>query len=124
MKKHFCILAAVCIVSSSEPVISQKLIANSSVTGVCYAGNRTNRIYIPPPDDFFKKSAAKGGASITVIYTGFPKNRKLLLSMQHPFWKQFFRPTQILLSLPAGKKLLFRSSCQLRDNRLFRGLFY
>ena len=35
---------------------------------------RVNRIYIPPPDEFFKKSGAKGGASITVYYTGFPNS--------------------------------------------------
>ncbi len=46
-------------------------VTNSAVTGVCYAGNKINRIYIPPPDAFFKKSGSKGGASITVKYTGF-----------------------------------------------------
>jgi hypothetical protein len=53
------------------PVQAQKLIPNSSVTGVCYAGNKINRIYIPPPDSFFKKSGSKSGGSITVYYTGF-----------------------------------------------------
>lgn len=101
MKKYFCILAAVCIVSSSEPVISQKIIANSSVTGVCYAGNRTNRIYIPPPDDFFKKSGSKGGASITVFYTGFPEKSKVAVEYA----------TSILETiLPAGTKITISAS--------------
>jgi hypothetical protein len=73
MKKHLFFLAALYIVASLDPVISQKLISNTSVTGVCYAGNKTNRIYIPPPDQFFKKSG-KGGATVTVNHTGFPKN--------------------------------------------------
>ena len=72
MKKHLSYFVALFIFTSLEPVISQKLISNSSVTGVCYAGNKINRIYIPPPDEFFKKSGGKGGASITVyIYRIF-----------------------------------------------------
>jgi hypothetical protein len=73
MKKHLCFLMALFIVASPDPVFSQKLISNTAITGVCYAGNNTKRIYIPPPDEFFKKSG-KGGATITVLYSGFPSN--------------------------------------------------
>ena len=73
-EKAFCFFVALLIVASLEPVISQKLISNKGITGVCYAGNKTKRIYVPPPDDFFKKSGGKGGASITVLYSGFPNN--------------------------------------------------
>jgi len=71
MKKHLCFLAALFILASPDPVISQKLIPNPGITGVCYAGNKIKRLYIPPPDIFFKKSGEKGGASITVSYSGF-----------------------------------------------------
>jgi hypothetical protein len=71
MKVQLCFLISVCIVTAPAPVLSQKLFPNSTVTGVCYAGNKINRIYIPPPGIFFKKSGIKGGASITVKYTGF-----------------------------------------------------
>ena len=71
MKKHLSLLAAFFVVASFAPVTSQKLILNSSVTGVCYAGSKTHRIYIPPPDEFFRKTGKKGGASITVLYSGF-----------------------------------------------------
>jgi hypothetical protein len=37
---------------------------------VCYAGNKSTKIYVPPPADFLKKSSAKGG-TIKVYYTGF-----------------------------------------------------
>jgi hypothetical protein len=69
MKKHLWFFTSLFIVASLNPVVSQKLKSNTAVTGVCYAGNKVNRIYIPPPADFFKKSAEKGGASITVKYT-------------------------------------------------------
>jgi len=55
---------------------SQELISNHSVTGICYAGNKVNRIYIPPPKIFKMKSGSKGGGSITVVYTGFSTEAK------------------------------------------------
>lgn len=58
------------------PLQSQVLIRNSSVTGVCYAGNKITRIYVPPPDEFFRKSGSKGGGSITVYYNGFATQAK------------------------------------------------
>lgn len=73
MKKRLSLLASFFVVASLAPVTSQKLISNSSVTGVCYAGNKTTRIYIPPPDEFFKKSG-KGGATVTILHPGFPDN--------------------------------------------------
>jgi hypothetical protein len=71
MKKHLFFLICLLVVTSFAPVLSQKSISNSSVTGVCYAGNKSNRIYVPPPDEFYKKAGSKGGASITVLYSGF-----------------------------------------------------
>ena len=50
---------------------AQNLKRNSLITGVCYAGNKVNRIYIPPPAKYFKNKDAKGGAKINVIYSGF-----------------------------------------------------
>jgi hypothetical protein len=61
------------------PVLSlkaQELIPNKAVTGVCYAGTRVNRIYIPPPKSFRTKSDSKGGGKITVIYSGFSSEPK------------------------------------------------
>ncbi|MBI5009509.1 MAG: hypothetical protein HZB98_07660 [Bacteroidia bacterium] len=50
---------------------SQDLIYNKSVTGVCYAGSKTSRIYIPPPGKFLNNRDGKGTGSITVYYSGF-----------------------------------------------------
>ncbi len=54
------------------PLNAQKLIKNTLITGVCYAGDKVNRIYIPPPEEFFRKAGMKGGASVTIYYSGFP----------------------------------------------------
>jgi hypothetical protein len=61
------------------PVISlsaQEIRKNSSVTGVCYAGNKINRIYIPPPKEYFNRIGSKSGGSVTVYYTGFTTQAK------------------------------------------------
>ena len=55
---------------------AQNLIKNSSVTGLCYAGKKITRIYIPPPKEFFAKNGSKSGGSITVNYTGFSSQAK------------------------------------------------
>jgi hypothetical protein len=72
MKKLLVLLICGFFVISVIPVNAQKFIPNSSVNAQCYAGTKVNRIYIPPPPAFFKKSQKKGRASITVYYTGFP----------------------------------------------------
>jgi hypothetical protein len=51
---------------------AQKFIPNESVNTRCYAGKKVNRIYVPPPTSFYKRSASEGGARIKVYYTGFP----------------------------------------------------
>lgn len=48
---------------------------NSAITGVCYAGDKIKRVYVPPPDEFLKKGS-KGGGSIVVNYSGFTDQAK------------------------------------------------
>jgi len=101
MKRHFFFLFAVCIVSTYDPAAAQKLIHNSSVTGVSLAGNRTNRIYIPPPARFLARSDARGKASIKILQSGFPANALGALKYA----------TSILESvLPAGTRITLSAS--------------
>jgi hypothetical protein len=76
MKKDLLYLFLILIIIWAHPLQGQSLILNSSVTGVCYAGNKVNRIYIPPPDQFFSKSGTKGGGSIITYYSGFSTQAK------------------------------------------------
>lgn len=76
MKRLLSLLIVLCVFNSVLPLIAQDLIKNSSVTGVCYAGNKVTRIYIPPPKEFFIKGRSKNGGSITVNYTGFSTQAK------------------------------------------------
>lgn len=101
MKKYICFFSALFIIASLEPVISQKLISNTGITGVSYAGNKVNRIYIPPPDEFFKKSGRKGDASIKVLYSGFPSNA--VVSVE-------YAASILETILPADTKILISAS--------------
>ena len=44
---------------------AQGLIFNRSITGICYAGNKINKVYIPPPKSFSTKSGSKGAGVIS-----------------------------------------------------------
>jgi len=76
MRRYQYWFAVILFIVFSSSVKGQEIIKNSSITGVCYAGNKVTRIYIPPPDSFFKKSGSKGGGSITFYYTGFTTQAK------------------------------------------------
>jgi hypothetical protein len=56
-------------------VEGQPVVSPSSSQKICYAGNKVNRIYIPPPHEL---SRVKGlqGASIKVSYSGFSVDAK------------------------------------------------
>jgi len=69
-------ISVIIIISYYSDLSAQELISNRSVTGICYAGNKINRIYIPPPKSFHAKADAKRGGRITVVYTGFSSEAK------------------------------------------------
>ncbi len=74
MKKLILLNIALVIIASASPLNSQKLIKGSFIAGKTYAGTKVNRIYIPPPKEFWLKAGAKGRASISVYYTSFPQS--------------------------------------------------
>jgi hypothetical protein len=76
MKKSVLFFTIIFIVIANFELQAQKLIPNRSVTGVCYAGTKVKRIYIPPPKGALRRADSKGGGSITVIYTGFTEEAK------------------------------------------------
>ncbi|HKK43655.1 MAG TPA: T9SS type A sorting domain-containing protein [Bacteroidales bacterium] len=77
MKKiaYFLILGLFILVLQSAQ--AQKVVTNKAINSRCYAGTRVNRIYVPPPKPFLKRSSSKGGANIKVYYTGFPDAAKV-----------------------------------------------
>lgn len=72
MKKQLLLLTFIFFVFSVSVVCSQNLIKRSLFTGSTYASDKVNRIYIPPPDEFFKKAGRKNGAKIDFYFTNFP----------------------------------------------------
>lgn len=76
MKKFLSLFIGFMIFISILPLRAQDLIKNSSITGICYAGKKISRFYIPPPKEFFRKERSKSGGSITIYYTGFSSQAK------------------------------------------------
>lgn len=101
MKELLSFFIGLLIFTAALPLKAQKLISNSSVTGVCYAGNKIKRVYIPPPDVFYKKSGLKGGASITVNYSGFSSQAKTAMDYAVSIWESM---------LPADAKITISAS--------------
>src|SRR5450759_1481095 len=101
MKKLFSFFIGLLIITSILPLQAQDLISNSSVTGVCYAGNKVKRIYIPPPDEFYKKAGSKSGGSVTIYYTGFSSQAKIAME---------YAASILETMLPADTKLTILAS--------------
>jgi hypothetical protein len=105
MKKDLLYLILFLVVTSFIPLNGQKFISNSSVTGVCYAGNKINRIYIPPPDEFFKKSGTKSGGSVTIYYSGFSTQAKIAMEYAASILKAMLPPDARLTILASWEKI-------------------
>lgn len=71
MNRQFLIYVILYLFLSVHTINAQELISNESVTGVCFAGNKTTKIYIPPSEKFLKNQGSKKGGSINVYYYGF-----------------------------------------------------
>jgi hypothetical protein len=87
MKRQFPLLIGFLILNSILTLKAQDLIKNSAVTGVCYAGTKINKIYIPPPKEFFRNAGSKSGGTITVNYTGFSSQAKTAFDYAVSIWE-------------------------------------
>jgi hypothetical protein len=76
MRKSGILIAFFLILFPAFKLKAQELISNKAVTGICYAGDKVNRIYIPPPKGFRAMADSKGGGKIIVIYSGFSAESK------------------------------------------------
>lgn len=72
--KRFIIIALFNVFLSAAPANSQDIIYKSVRAGVCYAGNKVKKIYIPPPEQFLLKGLQDPGATINVTYNNTPAN--------------------------------------------------
>jgi hypothetical protein len=105
MKKELLYLIFLSSLTLVLPLDGQDLISNSSVTGVCYAGKKINRIFIPPPKEFFRKSATKGGGSITIYYTGFPSQAEAAVEYARTILESMLPPDTKLTILASWEKI-------------------
>jgi hypothetical protein len=71
MKRLALIIICFLILHPSSWLFSQESVRKPFILSTCYAGNKVKSIYVPPPNEFFSRLNRKGGAVITVKYTGF-----------------------------------------------------
>lgn len=76
MKNKFLLFVCSFLLVPALQLHSQVVVSNREITGVCYAGTKVNRMYVPPPKDYFQKRDSKGGGTIIVNYTGFTTEAK------------------------------------------------
>ncbi|MBN1107397.1 MAG: T9SS type A sorting domain-containing protein [Bacteroidales bacterium] len=70
MNKNCLFLSVLVLILSVSDLSAQRLINKPLFTGSTYAADKVNRIYIPPPPEFLKKT--KGGATVNINFDGFP----------------------------------------------------
>jgi len=71
MKRLTIIIICFLTLSTAPRLFSQEARVRPFALTKCYAGNKVNRIYVPPPKEFLAGMNKKGGAIVTVNYTGF-----------------------------------------------------
>jgi hypothetical protein len=72
MKIRFLIVTGLLAIFAIATISGQEVIRAPLRLRSCYAGNKVNRIYVPPPKEFFTNAGRKGGATVTMVYSGFP----------------------------------------------------
>jgi hypothetical protein len=81
MLKRFLLFFLVFSISAGNVLDAQKSLRKVKLTKVCYASGKVNRIYIPPPKEYYEKKDAKGLASVTITYFGFSQPAKTAMDM-------------------------------------------
>lgn len=79
MKKLFILLFGIILILPQTRLDSQVLKKKNLPPIICYAGKKDHKMYIPPPKEFINKKQGKGGASITMVYSGFPSGAQAAL---------------------------------------------
>jgi len=70
MYKKITLFIFLVLLGAGLSVKGQNLIRPGRIAGISYASDKVNKIYIPPPKEFYMNRGRKG-ANITVYYSGF-----------------------------------------------------
>jgi hypothetical protein len=76
MKRLTLTIICFLFLSPASSLFSQEAIKKPVVLSNCYAGNKVTRVYVPPPKEYYSRLNKKGGATVTVICSGFPATAK------------------------------------------------
>ncbi|MGA1978026.1 MAG: T9SS type A sorting domain-containing protein [Bacteroidales bacterium] len=70
MKRQIAVVIIIILALPVTGLHAQSRAGRLPFRSTCYAGKNVNQIYIPPPKEFLSKSGSKGGATITMYYSG------------------------------------------------------
>jgi hypothetical protein len=105
------ILLMIAIVSSSQEFRNKKRLEFPPV--ICYASDKTEKSFIPPPKEFLLKSANEKKSEFVITYSLFPTNAKPALEYAISIWEQLLQS-----EVPIRMKINWRS---LGTNTLAQG---
>jgi hypothetical protein len=71
MRRQIILFTAFYLVTSFYGLNAQIMIKQPLFTGTTFASDKVNRVFIPPPKEYFEKIGRKGGASIDIYYSNF-----------------------------------------------------
>ena len=117
MKKLLSLIIVLLIFNSVLPLKAQDLIKNSSVTGVCYAGNKINRFYIPPPKEFFRKGRIKKRRiNNNLLYRFFQSGKNCNGVCSSILETMLPADTKFTIACQLGKNFNCRCTCSINCN--------
>jgi hypothetical protein len=105
MKKLISIFIVLLFFNLVLPLRAQDIIKNSKVTGVCYAGNKISKFYIPPPKEFYRKIGSKRGGSIIIYYTGFSNPAKTAMEFAKSILETMLPPDTKFTVIASWEKI-------------------
>ena len=72
MSRYFILIFSVLFYMPFSQSDGQKMTDKPLFTVSTFASEKVNRVYIPPPAEFFRKAGSKKEVSVKFIYSGFP----------------------------------------------------
>jgi hypothetical protein len=105
MKRVSFIIICLLFLLPASKLLSQEAIRKPVALTTCYAGNKVKRIYIPPPKEFFSRMNRKGGATITIKYTGFSETAKKAMEYAASILESVLPPETHITVLATWEKI-------------------
>jgi hypothetical protein len=105
MKRLTLIIICFLILFPASRLFSQEAVRKAVALTNCYAGTKINRIYVPPPKEFFSIVKRKGGATVTINYSGFSAAAKTAMEYAASILESVLPPGTHITVLATWEKI-------------------